>query len=244
MRTELTVAWLTARQLLARRRAAPVVLLTLLPVVIAAIAASRGDADLTRFAVLLNDRFIIRVVLPVIALILGTGAFGAEREEGTGLYLLTKPVARWRIALAKLVTVAVLTTILAAGASALTSLVLLRGNADGITTAFIAAVALGSVLYAAVFLTLGLFLRRALPAGLIYVLVWEVAAADMFAGTRALSIRQYVLSVADRLATFDPALLQAQLSSRTALIMSGVVLLLSATLAVLRLRSYEVLDQQ
>ena len=37
------------------------------------------------------------------ALILGTAALGSEIEDGTAVYLLTKPIPRWLVALAKIV---------------------------------------------------------------------------------------------------------------------------------------------
>jgi ABC-2 type transport system permease protein len=244
MRAERTIAWLTGRQLLARRRALPVLLLVLLPVLVSVLARAQGRVDLLEFAVSVNDEFIIRIVLPVIALIFGTGAFGAEREEGTAVYLLTKPVARWRVALAKLVSVAVLTLLTATTASLLASLTLLQGgDAVDVTAGFAAAVAIGSVVYAALFMALGLFFRRALAVGLFYVVVWEVAAAQMFAGTRSLSIRQYVLTLADHLTRLEPGVLDARLDINTAVVMSLTGVALSAALAVYRLRAFEVLDQ-
>ena len=35
------------------------------------------------------------IVLPLAAVLFGTGAFGAENDEGTILYLLAKPISRW-----------------------------------------------------------------------------------------------------------------------------------------------------
>jgi ABC-2 type transport system permease protein len=245
MHVERTIAWLTVRQLLARRRAVPVLLLTALPVVIGILARSQGRVDLAEFVVSINQELIIRIVLPVIALVLGTGGFGAEREEGTAVYLLTKPVARWRIALAKLATVALLTLVVATSASALTSLAVLRGDdAAGATLAFAGAIAIGSIVYSALFVALGVFFRRALAVGLVYVVVWEVAAAQMFAGTRTLSVRQYVTSLAEHLGRFEPGVLYAPLAIRTAVIMAVAVTLVAAALTVYRLRSFEVLDQQ
>ena len=56
---------------------------------------------------------------------------------------------------------------------------------------------LGALEYTAVFLALSLVTSRALIIGLAYVVVWEGVVAGLFAGTRILSIRQHALAVAD-----------------------------------------------
>jgi ABC-2 type transport system permease protein len=245
LRAEFTTAWLTLRQLLAVRRGAAVLLLALLPVVVAGLFSLRGVEDATPFLLDLYDSFLVRIVLPVIALIFGTGAFGAEREDGTAVYLLTKPVARWRFALSKLVTAALLTMVVAAGSALLTGLVALRGfGADGTVAGFTAGVAVGGLLYAWVFVALGLVVRRAIIAGLVYVILWEAIAADMFAGTRTLSIRQYVLSVAEQLARLDPAAFSASVPMGTALVMAAVIVAGAGALTVRRLGSFEIVDQR
>ena len=47
--------------------------------------------------------------MPLVALILGTAALGSEIDDGTAVYLLIKPIPRWRIALAKILVAAGLT---------------------------------------------------------------------------------------------------------------------------------------
>ena len=44
----------------------------------------------------------LAVVLPVIALIVGTGVLGSEIDDGTIVHILTKPLPRRDIILAKL----------------------------------------------------------------------------------------------------------------------------------------------
>jgi ABC-2 type transport system permease protein len=245
LRAELTTAWLTVRQLLAGRRGVAVLALALLPVAVAALYALRDIDDAVPFLLQMYDSFLIRIVLPIIALIFGTGAFGAEREDGTAVYLLTKPVARWRIAFAKLVTATALTIVVTVASAVVTGVVALRGvDGDGVVFGFAAGVAYGSVLYAWLFVALGLLVRRAIVAGVVYVMLWEAVAAGMFAGTRALSIRQYALSVADQLVRLDPAIFSAPLPVRTALIMGAVVLAGAGILTIRRLGSFEIVDQR
>jgi ABC-2 type transport system permease protein len=241
MSAEVTIARLTLRQLLARRRGVAVILFALLPAVIAGLFSLRVDADAVGFMIDLHDNFVIRVVLPVVALIFGTGAFGAERDDGTAVYLFTKPVPRWRIALAKIVTAAIMTTVVVTASALLAGVVAFRGmGPDRVVVAFTVGAAVGGVLYAAVFVALGLLARRAILVGLVYVVLWEAFASQMFAGTRTLSIRQYVLAAVDRIATLDPAVFTAALSPGTALAMGTAVLVTAVAVTVLRLRSFEV----
>ena len=69
------------------------------------------------------DQLIVRTVLPLIALVFGTAALGTELEDGTIVFLLTKPVRRFRIVLAKGVVAAGLTAALIVPATVLTGLV-------------------------------------------------------------------------------------------------------------------------
>ena len=58
--------------------------------------------------------------------------------------------------------------------------------------------ALGALAYCALFLALSLLTRRPVLLGLLYVLIWEGLLGNLLAGTRVLSIQQYVVAVADR----------------------------------------------
>ena len=101
-------------------------------------------------------------MLPVIALIVGTGVLGSEVDDGTIVHILTKPLPRRDIILAKL--------LVAAGVSALVSAVplfvvgMLAGNVRfGLALAVAAAV--GALAYSALFLLLSLLTRRPVLLG-------------------------------------------------------------------------------
>ena len=105
-----TVALITARGLLGRRRA---LLLLPLPLLLVGLAAICRAYDLAPSQwgqeVIVGLGFA--VVLPVIALIVGTGVLGSEVDDGTLVHILTKPLPRRDIILAKF-GVAVLATAL------------------------------------------------------------------------------------------------------------------------------------
>jgi ABC-2 type transport system permease protein len=229
----LTVAWITARALLGRRR---VLLLLPLPVLVVGLAlighlaAPDRLQDWVRAVV---DGLGLGVMMPVTALIVGTGVLGAEIEDGTIVHVLAKPLPRREIVLAKLgVAVAVTGTVCAvpmfvAGAVAVSGRF---GLALGVASV-VAALA-----YSAVFLVLSLVTRRPVLVGLLYVLLWEGLLGNLLASTGELSVHQYALTVATRIAPTD--LLHSHVGFPTAVAMSAVFLVGGTVLAIDRLRSF------
>jgi ABC-2 type transport system permease protein len=192
----------TLRGLLGRRRTLLMVLLAGLPILVGLlirIGGGRSDAPE------ILDTLVIRTVLPLIALVFGTAAIGSEIEDGTAVYLLAKPIARWRIALAKLGVAAGLTAALAVPPIVLTGLLVEGFGGESLGTAFgfaLAAIA-GGTAYAVAFATLGVVTSRALVVGLGYTLLWEGVLAGLLEGTRFMSIRQGTLGVAAALTGDD-----------------------------------------
>jgi len=198
------VVAVTLRGLLDRRRFWLMVLLAAVPVLIMLIASLFSDTIMNeqRF-----DQLIISIVLPLVALVFGTGALGSELEDGTIVFLLTKPIRRWRIALAKGTVAAGLTAALIVPATLLTGLIATsqQGSMAGPTVAFAMAAAVGGSAYALAFMTLSSFTSRALAVGLGYVLLWEGVLSGLLEGTRLFSIRQATLGLAAELQGVDRA---------------------------------------
>jgi ABC-2 type transport system permease protein len=185
----------TLRGLLGRRRTLLMVLLACLPILVGLLirlGGGRNDAPE------ILDALVIRTVLPLIALVFGTAALGSEIEDGTAVFLLAKPIARWRIALAKLGVAAGLTAALVVPPIVLTGLLVEGFGGESLATAFgfaVAAIA-GGTAYAVAFSALGVVTSRALVVGLGYTLLWEGVLAGLLDGTRFMSIRQGTLGVA------------------------------------------------
>jgi ABC-2 type transport system permease protein len=141
-------------------------LLVAAPVVLGLLAV-RSLATVERTANVL-EMTVIRAVLPLVALVFGTSAIGAELEDGTAIHLLTKPVARWRIVAGKLLAAAPVTVLLVSGSVLATGLLIggERGT-TGVTLAFTVASAIGAVLYVSVFIALSILTSRALIVGLV-----------------------------------------------------------------------------
>jgi ABC-2 type transport system permease protein len=238
----LTIAALTARSLLGRRRSLLLALLALLPVGIAILVRLSGRAGIDdgQVATAIMDRLIVTTLLPIVGLVFGTAALGAELEDGTAVFLLVKPIDRWRIVVAKLIVAIGLSVALVAPAAFIAGAILQVGG-TGWSGAVGAAVgtAVGATAYATVFFALSLVTGRALAIGLVYVLVWEGVLAGLLAGIQALSIRQYTLAITAAI-TDSGATNPDLLDVRAALVLAAIATVVAAVIAVRRLSSFEI----
>jgi len=191
----------TFRGLLGRRRIFLLVLLAALPVLIGLlirIAGGRPDADRVL------DTLVVRFVMPLVALIVGTTVIGSEIDDGTAVFLMVKPIARWRIVLSKALVAAGLTAVLIVPAVIISSILLSRTDLATTLEAFTVACFFGGTAYAIAFLALSAFTSRAFLIGLAYVLIWEGVLASILEGTKFLSIRQATLGIAAALGVDTP----------------------------------------
>jgi ABC-2 type transport system permease protein len=194
----LPVVGVTLRGLIGRRRTLLMLLLVALPVLIALLVRlADGRMEVDRIL----DAMLVRTVLPLVALVLGTAALGSELEDGTAVYLMIKPVTRWRIVGAKMLVAGGLTAALVVPSAVLTG-VLAGGTGPALATTlgFALAAGIGGAAYACVFVGLSTITSRALLLGLAYTLIWEGVLAGLLEGTRFLSIRQATLGIAKGLA--------------------------------------------
>jgi len=229
----------TLRGLLGRRRTLLMILLAGLPILVGLLirlGGGRNDAPE------ILDTLVIRTVLPLIALVIGTAAIGSEIEDGTAIYLLAKPIPRWRTAFAKLGVAAGLTAALVVPPIILTTLLVEGFGGASLATAFgfaLAAIA-GGTAYAVAFTALGAITSRALVVGLGYTLLWEGVLAGLLEGTRFLSIRQATLGVAAALTGEDVGVdvLGATVSALiVVVVVVGGFLITTRTLARFQIRS-------
>jgi ABC-2 type transport system permease protein len=236
----LTIAAATARGVLGRRRTLLLVLLAGVPILVALLARG-GGVSATEATGEAIDLLVVRAVLPIVALVLGTAVIGGELEDGTAVFVLASPVARSQIVAAKLLVAFAGTAILAAGSTLLTGLILATdGPSLGLVASAVLGVVVGSAVYSALFVALSLVTTRALIVGLIYVLVWEGALASLFGGTRFLSVRQYVVGIANGIGQPPGQPFGETLPTESAVMLAVVVFVLAAALAVERLRAWEV----
>lgn len=189
------IARLTIRSVLGRRRA---LMLGALPVVLLAICALVRLLNVASEPIAINvlQPFGLGTVLPLLALIAGTGVIGPEIDDGEIIYLITKPVRRMQIVITKYV-VAVGLIIVFAVVPTLIAGWILAGTDDRIALGFAVGALAGSIAYAALFVALAVVSRHAVVIGLIYALIWETLIGGFVPGARTLSVQQWAFSVAD-----------------------------------------------
>ena len=203
-----TVARLTSRAVLGRRRA---LLLLLLPValllvcvvarVLAGTADPAGDTGPALAAELLNG-FGLAVVLPLLALIAGTGSIGPEIDDGSIVYLVAKPLRRSTIVVTK-VLVAIGVVALFGVIPVLVGGVVLTGDLGEVALGSAVGSLVAGIAYSAVFLLLAVVSRNAVVIGLLYALIWESLIGQVVPGAQALSILQWSLALTEAVAGRD-----------------------------------------
>ncbi|MFF1908850.1 ABC transporter permease [Kitasatospora sp. NPDC058218] len=193
-----TVARLTLRGLLGRRRGVLLLVVPALLLLVSAIASgSSGDKhDLT---VKILGQLGLGTLLPILGLVVGTGAIATEIDDGSIVYLLAKPLPRWKIITTKLA-VAVGTTWVFSAIPILLAGLLLYGTEDGLALGYTVAALVAGAAYSALFLLLGVVTRHAVVAGLVYALIWESLIGNFVKGAKTLSVQQWGLSVAEAVA--------------------------------------------
>ena len=233
-----TLATITLRSLLNRRRTVLLALASALIVLVAALfrLSSPTESEALRFTGRLLADFGIGVVLPLVAVIVGTAAIGSEIEDGTIVYLLSKPVPRLNIAIVKLLVAWLVTCVIVVPGIWIAGVVG-TGGSPGLGTAYAAGAIVGGLEYTAIFVALSLVTSRALVVGLAYVVVWEGVVAALFAGTRLVSVRQHALTVADALG--GQGAVAADLTGIEAAVVLALVTTIAFVIALRRLERVE-----
>jgi ABC-2 type transport system permease protein len=185
------------RDLVQARKLVPVIGLVLLPLAVALIWRSLvpvGKFVPTQVYDQLARSLVFGFLLVLLACVFGTSVVSQEMEQQTIVYLLTRPMPRWRILLSKFVA-ALLATALAAG---LASLLLALGT-QGLhhwgqlpLTRDLLFLALGSLAYGGLFLLLGTVLQRPLLFGLLYVFGIESWLPNLPGSFKMLSLMAYL----------------------------------------------------
>lgn len=229
-----TVARLTYRALLGRRRALILGALPLLLIVISlAVRALAGAADDQTAADVLGG-LALATMVPIIGVIAGTGAIGPEIDDGSVVYLLSKPIKRPTIIYTKLI-VAIAVTMVFSAVPTLIAGFILNGNGQQVAVAYTVAALVASIAYAALFLLLGTVSRHAVVFGLVYALIWEALFGSLVPGARTLSVQQWSLAVAEKVAGGE--LVTSDVGLTTATVALAVVTVLATWYAGQKLRT-------
>jgi ABC-2 type transport system permease protein len=191
------------REALRPRRLGIAALLVLLPLVIGLLwriltPAASFDPDEVYDGLVVG--LVFSFTLTILSVVYGTGVISQELEQRTIVYLLTRPLPRWRILLAKyIVAVAVV-----AGVTLLSTVLLAlvvygpTRFAEAGVGLDIRALALGALAYASVSVLLGAAAPRPLIWGLLFVFCWETWVPNLPGSFAQISIMSYVRALAAR----------------------------------------------
>ena len=161
-------------------------------------ANADGRGDEVEPAQLL-DGFTLTIYVPLVVLIFASATLGTLREERTLVYFWLRPIGRWQIAVAALLSAwLVLIPLIAIPTTAFAWVI---GDGNDIAGALLSAFA-GIVAYGAIFTALGLVTKRALVWGLLYILIWEGFIGGLSQTAGRLSIRNYTRSLLGEITDF------------------------------------------
>jgi ABC-2 type transport system permease protein len=202
---------LTVRQHTHGRRLLVLGLIYALPCGLAVVLRSLArpaPPEVLEFALILN--LLPQGLAPLTALLYAAGVVRDEVEEQTLTYLLLRSVPRWAIYVIRLLATMVVTTLLVGAATVALYLAVYWGMPDvwgnGLPTRVVRVVgvmAIGQVGYCALFGFLGLFVRRSLVIGIIYIAAVEGVLASLDFVARKLTVAYYVRALILR--WLDPA---------------------------------------
>ena len=175
MKRVLAIIRVTVMQLIGRKRSIGLVLLAITPAIIMLlVGANVDDRDAQEFFRTGMLPLVLGLVVPIVAIVLGSGSLGDERTGKTLSYLALRPIRREVIVAAKLAA-AWLSSFLVAGLGALLTAVALGltvGTWDEML-AIMVATAITTLGFVAVMQVVGYITDRAVVIGLAYVLIWE-----------------------------------------------------------------------
>jgi ABC-2 type transport system permease protein len=193
------------------------------------VITGRADAPIDDTWTLFRT-FGLSGIIPIAALVMGSSAFGDLVDDRTLVHLWLRPANRALIVGAAWVAV-VLVCIPFTVVGITVSLALAKMPSAAISAGALSSL-LGTLAYSAVFLGLGLKLRRALPWGLAYILIWEGVLANAGEGLARFALSLSTRSVAFR--SFQSA--EETMEVKYAFASStGVIVLIAATLVFLGL---------
>ncbi len=224
----MTIAKLALQALLGRRRFYLLLAFPVLLIGLVALITTLADGD-AAFEILPGLGYPL--VLPLVAILAASSVLGPEVDDGSIVYLLSKPVSRYGVAISKWVVA--LGATLAAGALPILVSALITGDSTRAVALFVGAVVAGTT-YSALFLAISAVTRHAVIASLMFVLIWESLLGNLFTGVAWLSIGQWGVRVGHALSDQlpDPANLPWAIGA------SAVVTVVGVWFAGDRLRSF------
>lgn len=205
-------------------------LIALLPAMLAGLIVNLAPRQGETASLAIFENLTLALILPALALILASGLFREEIQSQTIVYLYLKPVARSILVLAKFI--AALIVLL--GLMSLSVIATVAIFQDGRVGVFLTVGAIAVLAYSAFFMTLSLFVGRAVLWGFGYLLLWEGFLANISRPASFLSLRRHLLGLEQVLLGKG-----TEISLETALLVLMGVVILGLVISIWRLSSME-----
>ena len=204
----LWIAWFSFREMARRRRLISLGLINLLPVlVVASIRIWFPDEGITaqqQLASLSHDTFIT-FLIPIVAMAVGVSAIGEQVEDGTIVFMWTRPIRRRAIFLGRLLAAQAVSWLLLSLSLVLCFLVMVSEGPQVITWEFLRLyfqtfliIGLGAFTYAAVFGAMGTFFKKPVLPAILFAFGWENLVSNIPARIQEWSLRFHLQNMVDR----------------------------------------------
>lgn len=146
----------------------------------------------------LSQYLVFGFSLVILSIVLGTGVITQEVEQKTIVYLLTRPLPRWRLALIKFLAAFLLILVTVWAEAVLLALATFGpgGLFQSSLPRDLAILPLGIVAYGSTSLLLATLLARPLIPGLLYAFLWESWVPNFPGSFKNLSLIAYVRALA------------------------------------------------
>lgn len=178
------------RAALPLRRTALFGLLALTPALLFVLSAENRTGE-AAFRTLIEAGVgsLFALVLPIIAIVLASGALGNERRDQTLSFIVLRPMPRWAIAVTKIAASVCATTVISlVSVVSLSAIYGIQHGFDGeVLIGFAVGAVLATVAYTAIIVPLGFITDRAVVIGLAYLLVFENGVVQLLTGLASLS---------------------------------------------------------
>ena len=208
--TDLLLMRATLREALRPRRLVIALLLTVLPAALGLLwrlLAAQDAFDPSEVYDSLVVGLIFSFALTILSVTYGTGVVSQEIEQRTIVYLLTRPLPRWRLLLARFLVSVLVVVGVCTLATLLLALTVFGPThlGDAAIGPDIKAIILGAFAYGSLFLLLGTALPKPLTWGLFFVFGWETWVPKLPGSFALLSVMSYLRALASREISVDPS---------------------------------------
>ena len=204
----LWIAWFSVREMARRKRLISLALINLLPVlVVGAIRIwfpGEGITAQMQLASLTYDTFI-PFLIPIAAMAVGIPAIGEQVEDGTIVFMWTRPIKRRAIYLGRLFAAQIVSTVLMSGSLVLSFMIMVSEGASIITFDFLKLylltfmiIGLGAFTYSALFAAMGTFFKKPVLPAILLAFGWENLVTNIPARVQELSLRFHLQNLIDR----------------------------------------------